>query len=206
MKGRRRTEDERRQDRGTRREEQHGSVDLHALESGQATRPHGYEDANAPPRKEEAQQGAGRGQHTTLRQHLPDDPATPAPQCGPHRDLPAPGGRTHQQQVRNVAAGDEQHEARGDQQGEEHRTSVVHHVSMHRVHNDVHVRVGVVLILLSQPQRQRVHLLLYPLRCDTRLQAGHYREPPRVTGKVRCQIARDDAPCVDIRGHAGIRR
>ena len=57
---------------------------------------------------------------------------------------------------------------------------------------------------LPQARRQAVHLFLALLESHTLLDPGHHSEPGGLPLEVT-DIARQDAPGVDIRRHAGVR-
>ena len=58
-------------------------------------------------------------EHGGLAQQLANDPGTPGAERRPHRDLAGARGRTRQQQVGDVGAGNQQDKADGTQQDEQ---------------------------------------------------------------------------------------
>ena len=72
---------------------------------------------------DEAEHAAGERQHDALGQQLADDAAAAGADRRADRDLAPPAGRAHQQQVRDVRARDQQHEADG---AGEHRAASAH--------------------------------------------------------------------------------
>ena len=71
----------------------------------------GDDRAKRPPRGENAQRTAGQCDHHALRQQLHNQPAATGPYCEPHRDLLLPRGGACEQQVGEIGAGDQQHQA-----------------------------------------------------------------------------------------------
>ena len=67
--------------------------------------------ANAEKSHDEAEDASGEGQQHALGQQLPDDAAAARADRGTNGDLTPSARRAHQQQVRDVGAGDQQHEA-----------------------------------------------------------------------------------------------
>ncbi len=79
-------------------------------------------------REQHAEQAARERQHHALRQQRAGDPAAAGAERGTHGELLMAPFRAHQEQVRDVAAGDEQHDADGCQQNPENLSDVADHV------------------------------------------------------------------------------
>ena len=80
--------------------------------------------ADAEPAEDQAEHAADDRQHDAFGQQLADDPAARAADRRADRDLAPAAGRAHEQEVRDVGAGDEQHEADGADQHEQRRADV----------------------------------------------------------------------------------
>ena len=93
------------------------------------------------------------------------------PQGAPHRDLLLPARRPRQQQVRHVAAGDEQHEGHRSQEEHERRTQVAHVGLVQRLQG--HALPGAAVgMLLGEAGGDPLHLGTRALDGDARLQAA----------------------------------
>ena len=69
-------------------------------------------------------QCSARAQHRAFGHQLPDDPCAARAERLSHRDLPLARDRAREQQVRDVRAGDQQHEADGAEEHEERRPDI----------------------------------------------------------------------------------
>jgi hypothetical protein len=85
---------------------------MHGREREQG-RTHGPQDVARPPGEQQAGGAAQKGQDDALDQQLTDEAPAVGAHGQPHRDLLSPSGPPRQQQIRHVAAGDQQHK-RGD--------------------------------------------------------------------------------------------
>ena len=77
---------------------------------------------------------AGECQHHALRQQRARDAATTRPKRRTHGEFLMPSFRAHQEQVRHVPAGDEQHDADGGQENPQDLPDVADHVIGQRAH------------------------------------------------------------------------
>ena len=89
--------------------------------------------ADAPKARSRPRGAAGEAQEHALGQELADEPPAAGPQRGADRDLARARRGAGEQQVGDVGAGDEQHEADRAQQEEESRADVAHQLSASEV-------------------------------------------------------------------------
>ena len=87
---------------------------------------------DAPEGQQHAEPRAREGQHHALGQQLADDAPTARPEGGAHRHLLLAGSRLRQEQVRDVAAGDQQHAAHGTEQHEQGRLDLARELLVQR--------------------------------------------------------------------------
>ena len=109
------------------------------------------------PGQEQPDDGPQERQQHALGEQLADDARPAGPHGGPDGDLPAAGGRARQQQVRDVGAGDEKHEAHRPEQRPEGGPDVLHQLVLQPDHVRAHAGV-VVRILLLETLRDGDHL------------------------------------------------
>ena len=93
-------------------------------DAGKAGRVDGEQRANAERAEAEAEHAAGQRQHHALGQQLPNDAAAAGADRRADRDLALAARGAHEQQVRDVGAGDQQHKADRAQQDEQRRPDV----------------------------------------------------------------------------------
>ncbi len=109
QRGRQR-EDEDRQERDEEREQEHAGVDRHRVEARQVGRRQPHQQIHEPEGEGGAEDGAAGGEEHAFGQELADEPEPARAQRRARRDLVLALGGAGQQQVRDVAAGDQQHE------------------------------------------------------------------------------------------------
>ena len=98
------------------------AVELHVGTAGSDAWYAGAETQNGENAKVAGRQtdaAANQRQHHALRQQLPDDLPPPGSQCGTNRDFLFPGRCTRQQQVGDIRASDQQHQADGAGENEQ---------------------------------------------------------------------------------------
>ena len=81
---------------------------------------------------------------------------------------------------------------------------MIHDIAMHAVHHDLQLLGLVELVDFTQPRGHRVHLLLPLLEGDAVAETRHDGEPGRIPREV-ADVARQDAPRVDVRRHRRVR-
>ena len=93
------------------REEQHRGIERRLLEPGHAGRCGGHERLDAPRREADADDGRDEREDDAFGEELPGDPRPARAEGGADGELAGARGAACQQQVGDVAAGDEEHEA-----------------------------------------------------------------------------------------------
>ena len=83
----------------------------------------GDERAGSGPREAEADDGAGGGQQDALGEELADQAPASRAHGGAHADLALAGGGAGEQQVGDVDARDQEHEAHGGGEGQHRRAN-----------------------------------------------------------------------------------
>ena len=96
--------------------------------------------ANARHAEREAEDAADQRQHDAFGEQLPHDAAAPGAQGRAHRNLAPASGRAHEQQVRDVRARDQQHEADGAPRTSSVDRTVAHQDVAHAVDAESLVR------------------------------------------------------------------
>ena len=86
-------------------------------------RHHAEQQIADPDREHQSDDAAGDREHEALGERLADQPAASGAERQPHRDLLLPRRRAAQQQVGDVRARDQQHEADHGHQHEERRAA-----------------------------------------------------------------------------------
>ncbi len=129
------------QQRDAEREEQDQRVDADFCGARQPVGRVGDERADAGIGQAEADDAAGERERQALRQELPRDSARARAERGMNRQFLLPRFGAHQEQVGDVGAGDEQHEADRAEEHPEHAPDVADDVSRERpnVGPDLHV-------------------------------------------------------------------
>ena len=179
--GRRDAEDQRCGKRRRGREGEHRTIERHGGGPRQGVRRQLDQRINAELRQPQAGDAAEEGQHQAFGDQLPDQAPAAAADRGAHRQLALARGRSHQQQVGDVGAGDQQHEHDRAHQRHQLRPHIGHQVGMHRL--DAEIRVGGLLDGKARAQvgRQPVEFRLGLIKGDTRLQPGNHAQEHVVT-------------------------
>ena len=99
------------------REEQHVHVDDDVVDARQLRRRNRAQQLDGGPARAATPTAAARErEHDALREQPARDAAAARPERRPHRELLLPALGAHEEQVRDVAARDQQHDADGGQQ------------------------------------------------------------------------------------------
>ena len=113
--------------------------------------------------EDQAEHASRQRQHDALGEQLPDDAAARAADRGADGDFPPPAGRPHQQQIGDVGAGDQQHQADGAGQHHQRLAGVSHQHVADRIDREPAVRAERVrilaLVLLGGCRNARLGLL-----------------------------------------------
>ena len=123
-KRRRDAKEHRAHERDHQREEQHIRIERRLLEPGYARGSGSHQRPDPPGREADADDGRDEGEDDAFGQELPGDPRPARAEGCPHGELAGARGPACQQQVGDVAAGDEQDEADGAEK-REHAPRVV---------------------------------------------------------------------------------
>ncbi len=97
-------------ERHTGRKEQHRTVRPDVQTARRVARQHPDDDVEGPPGDQQARQPSAQREHEGFGEQLPHELTTPGAVRKADRHLVGPRGSSRQQQVRNVRAGDQQHE------------------------------------------------------------------------------------------------
>ena len=124
----------------------------------------------------QAERAADDRQHHALGEQLADDAAARAAERGADRDLALAARGAHQQQVRDVRARDQQHEADGAEQHEQRLPHVADEHLADRIDAERCVRPERVLELRCEVGRRRFQPRLRLLERDAGLQAARASE------------------------------
>ena len=129
---RQQAEEEPRQQRNGEREQQDEWIDPDLAGAGQAVRRVGDERPDAGICQAEADDPAREGKGEAFRQQLPGDPARARAERGVDRQFLLPRLGAHQEQIRDVGAGDQQDQADRAEEHPEHASNVADHVGSER--------------------------------------------------------------------------
>ena len=96
--------------------------------AGTAAVEEAHQHGAQPSRQQKPASAADQGQQEALREQLPDHPAARGAETEADRDLPLTGGGARQEQVGQVRAGDEQHDAGSSQEQQQRRAVRLAHL------------------------------------------------------------------------------
>ena len=134
--GGREPEDEGAQERHADREQDDEAVEPRLLETRHSRGTHRHERADADLRQREPEQRGGQREHEALGQELADDPRPPGAERRANGQLARPRRAAREQQVGEIAARDQQHEADRAEHHEEPRPIVSDDIVRHRDHQE----------------------------------------------------------------------
>ena len=149
-----------------------------------------------PGRDEHAAGRAGPRERDALDEQLPHEPETAGAERRPHRQLALPRRRARQEQVGDVGAGDEQHEADRAGQRAERRPHGADQLfpKRHHVRGPAGIAIGE---LGRQTRREAIHVGPRLREIDAGRQAGH-RNQPSPPGLACCVAEAGREPHVDL--------
>ncbi len=130
-------------------EQQHRRVDPDLVQTGKALGSDGDEKTNAPVCERETEETAEDSQAHAFEQQLPRKTLPVGAESGAQRQLLLAGVGPDQEQVGDVGAGDEKHEAYRAEKDPEHVPDITHDIFFER--HDVGVEVSVLQHLKRQP-------------------------------------------------------
>ena len=131
---RRHAEGEARDDRDGEGEQQHLPVERDLERSRDAVGVRGEHRAQAGEAQRRAERAADDGEQHALGQELPQQAPTARAERRADREFPLPRFGAREDQVRQVGAGDEQHESHRALQHPQRRADPAHHVGLQRRH------------------------------------------------------------------------
>ena len=126
-------------------------IDADLRDPRQVGRTHGDEALDERARDEHAERAADDGQHGGLGDQLNDDASARGTDGGAHRELAPPGCAPHEEEVRDVGAGDQQHERDGGEEHAQHRRRATADLFVQRLHQHPGVRAVRLGVGRSQP-------------------------------------------------------
>ena len=109
----------------------------------QIGRQHGRECVDAPGSDEDPEYATAHCKQQALGEQLPNHSRTACPEGQANGDLPPAAGPARKQQVRDVRAGDEEHEADRGQQHQQRRADVADDLLVERDHCERHALIGI---------------------------------------------------------------
>ncbi len=181
LPGGRASEEDARERAGREREREHRQVEPHVGLGRQRAVRHQEQDAFQDGRRErDAERPSDRRQHEALDEQLPHDLPARRAERRAQRELALTGGAARQQQVRDVGAGDEQHESDGaEQQPQRRLRRVAEEVVLERLDAGAPARVGF-RKRLREVGRDGQHVRVGLLKSDAGLQPAHDEQPVKV--------------------------
>ena len=162
-------------DRDAEGEGEHGQVDTDVGHAGHLVAEEGDDETHAEAGEKQSERAAGDREHDGLGEDRPDDARAAGPEGRAHRDLLAPRDRAGENEVGDVGARDQEHEAHGPEQDEQRRPDVADEVLVEGQDGGAPALV-VRRVLRGQPGRDGVHLGPRRIQRDAVLQAGEHAE------------------------------
>ena len=142
------------------RERQDCRVDHDAVHPGKILRTNGNQQVDPEPGEEDAGHCRQTREQQALDEQLPNQARTAAAKRGTHGKLALARRRAHEQQVGDIRAGDQHHEADGPHQRQNHRLDVGDKVLVHRLQPQVETGGLLDRKLLAQAGGDHVNFLL----------------------------------------------
>jgi hypothetical protein len=181
------------------REGEDDGVEADLVQARQVRRLQGHEQPEEAVSEAEAEDAAEQAQRHALQQQLARDPSASGAERHAHGELLLPPLHAHQQEVRHVRAGDEQHEADRAHQHPEHVADVAHEVLLEGPQAGGDVRVLEQLLAVpgrggealegdgKQPRHVRVRL-------------GDRRSRLETRDRLVAEVAEEDLGPVELEG------
>ncbi len=181
------------QKRQPQRESGHRPVHLHRIDKRQARGQKITAQSHQRRRRAHAQQSAGKTQQRTFQQHLAQQPFGGRAQRQPYRNLPLIAHRSHQQQARQIRAGDQQHHRHRHQQDAQQRLRIPHGHPAQRSHHRAELKGGKIRGKTAHIRlRHSLGVGVRLLQAHPRFQPPHHGESP-VACCVRAPLLRGEA-------------
>ena len=195
-----RPEQQSRRHRHHQRERQHRQIETDVREAREVTRRQGHQQAQPAEGKSQSDDAAEHRQADAFEQHLARNAARPCPERGTNRQLLLPRLGSDQQQVRDVGAGDEQHQGDRAHQHPQHLLDVTDEIVLER--HDMR-RDPRLFEHLDVPARERRELRQrdrdQPRHLRVRLRDGRPRLQP-CDGR-EAEVAEEHLAAIEAIGH-----
>ena len=146
------------------------AVDCDILKARNVAGVHGTYDVKAEFGDGEAGGAAEDGQQNAFGEQLPHQPLPSGAQSGADGDFLLAAGGAREQKVRDVGAGDQQHQRHRAHQHKQRAADVSHHLFLQA--NDVHAEGAVALVLFADAAGDDVDIRLRLRNRDAGLQAA----------------------------------
>ena len=150
-------EEQARRERHRQCERQYHRVNRDFAETGKVRRSHRGQKPEPAVGDRQSTRAAQDSERDALDQQLVRDVPAPGAQRRANRELLLASFRSHQQEIGDVGAGDQQHDADGAHQHPQHLTHIAHHILLHRPKRRREARGlqnGTVGSVLRDPDRQ----------------------------------------------------
>ena len=168
-------------------------IDPRLIEAGHVPRARRDDARDEPVREQQAGAGGGERQQHAFGQQLPHDTHAPDAERRADRDLAPARRAAREQQVRHVAARDEQHDEDGAEQHEEPRAVAADDVLAERFHRVAQLG-DVAREIVPHANRHRLELLQRLLARDAALQPAVHRQVVLVVHRLALGCERDRNP------------
>ena len=159
MHQRRETKDQTGDDRHAEREGQDRRIDGHFGGARQAARINAQQSVDTNAREKQSEETADNREQHPLGHELPQQPAAPGTQRGPHRELAMARLRAREQQVGEIRARDQQHESNRGLQHPDRAAGAADDLLLHGIHLQDVAEVGLPLFRRFRQRRKDVILL-----------------------------------------------
>ena len=178
--------------RDTERKGEHPAIDRNVVDPRDTSGAQCLNRGNGQVREQKPETAAQDREHQAFREQLQHQPAAAGAERSADRHLLLANGRAHEQQVRDVCAGDEDDDRDGGEQREERRADRTDDLffELDDLRGLVRTRIG---ILLGEPLRDRLHLGRRLSDRDVGFEPGDHREEVAAARRVG-GIQRDGAP------------
>ena len=187
------------------REEEDGPREPRRVQARESRGTQREKGREARPADQQAERGAEPREHEALGDELAGDAAAARAESGAQADLPFAPRRPHEEQGRDVRAGDEDHETDAGEEREQRRTDVPHRVGMERDDPQLEARRRVLGELRPEPSRDLLELRLRARRRGSRREAGDHADPAHVA-RVLGEVAAERREDLDSGRHARVSR
>ena len=127
-------EEERRRQREHQRKDQHRRIERDLVQAGNAGGSDGRQHAQTSRREQQSQCAAQQPEHEALHQQLPRETSAAGAERRPDGELVMPVLRAHEHEVRDVRAGDHEHDPDRAHQHPQHVADVAHQLLLERPH------------------------------------------------------------------------